>query len=184
VYQVRQRNRNDPSSKTGRIFAMKCMRKESVLQDNLKGTKNERSVLSKLRHPFIVTMHFAFQCKGRLYLIMDYFPGGQFLDMLHKNSPFTSEAVKVYTAEVMLALKELHANGIVHRDLKPENILVDAQGHLVVTDFGCSKVHESRGESGTMAIRSNSWLYFFFLQSARVAWREWNYCYTLEFLVI
>ena len=64
---------------------MKCMRKESVLQDNLKGTKNERSVLSKLRHPFIVTMHFAFQCKGRLYLIM--VTKLKCLDMLHKNPP-------------------------------------------------------------------------------------------------
>jgi len=150
---VRQRNRQDPSSGTGRILAMKCMRKEAVLQDNLKGTKNERSILSMLRHPYIVTMHFAFQCKGRLYLIMDYFPGGQFLDMLHKNSPFTSEAVQIYTGEIFLALKELHANGIVHRDLKPENILVDIKGHLAVTDFGCSKVHDDKAQP----IRSNSW---------------------------
>lgn len=49
VYQVRQRSRSrqDPSSGTGRILAMKCMRKEAVLQDNLKGTKNERSILSR-----------------------------------------------------------------------------------------------------------------------------------------
>ena len=46
--------------------------------------------------------------------------------------------VRIYTGQVMLALKELHAHGIVHRDLKPENILIDAKGHLVVTDFGCS----------------------------------------------
>ena len=153
VYQVRQRNRLDPACKTGRVLAMKCMRKDAVLADNLKGTKNERSILSRLRHPFIVTMHFAFQCKGRLYLIMDYFPGGQFLDMLHKNSPFSDEAVKVYSGEIFLALKELHANGIVHRDLKPENILVDAAGHLVVTDFGCSKIDDNSDGP----VRSKSW---------------------------
>ena len=59
----------------------------------------------------------------------------------------------MYTGEIFLALKELHAHGIVHRDLKPENILVDSVGHLVVTDFGCSKIHESEGQP----MRSNSW---------------------------
>ncbi|EKX44014.1 hypothetical protein GUITHDRAFT_51031, partial [Guillardia theta CCMP2712] len=148
VYQVRKHD-------SGKIYAMKCMRKEVVLKDNLRGTKAERSVMSRLRHPYIVTMHYAFQCKGRLYLIMDYFPGGQFLDLLHKNAPFSAEAAQIYTAEVTLALEELHANGIVHRDLKPENILVDAAGHLVVTDFGCSKVHEDGDCSSP--IRSQSW---------------------------
>jgi hypothetical protein len=68
------------------------------------------------------------------------------------------QAVRIYTGEVMLALKELHAHGIVHRDLKPENILVDAHGHLVVTDFGCSKVKDATNEEGGGApVRSNSW---------------------------
>ena len=68
------------------------------------------------------------------------------------------QAVRIYLGEVMLALKELHAHGIVHRDLKPENILVDAHGHLVVTDFGCSKVKDATNEEGGGApVRSNSW---------------------------
>eukprot|EP00960_Hanusia_phi_P052753 761634-Hanusia_phi.AAC.2 len=54
VYQVRKHD-------SGKVFAMKCMRKEVVLKDNLRGTKAERSVMSRLRHPYIVTMHFAFQ---------------------------------------------------------------------------------------------------------------------------
>lgn len=29
--------------------------------------------------------------------------------------------------------------GIIYRDIKLENILIDAQGHIVITDFGLSK---------------------------------------------
>ena len=44
--------------------------------------------------------------------------------------------------------------GIVHRDLKPENVLVTSRGHLVVTDFGASKlVDKDEGD-----IRTNSWV--------------------------
>eukprot|EP00291_Cryptomonas_curvata_P029838 CAMPEP_0172208048 /NCGR_PEP_ID=MMETSP1050-20130122/34223_1 /TAXON_ID=233186 /ORGANISM="Cryptomonas curvata, Strain CCAP979/52" /LENGTH=758 /DNA_ID=CAMNT_0012887531 /DNA_START=382 /DNA_END=2658 /DNA_ORIENTATION=- len=145
VFQVRKKD-------TSLILAMKCMRKDCVMKDNFRGTKNERHILSSVRHPYIVNMHYAFQCKGRLYLIMDYFPGGQFLDLLQHHAPFNPDAYTLYTGEIVLALAELHGRGIVHRDLKPENILVDSQGHLVITDFGCSKMSDENG-----SVRTASW---------------------------
>ena len=40
-------------------------------------------------------------------------------------------------AELVLALEHLHHTvGVVYRDLKPENCLLDAEGHLLLTDFG------------------------------------------------
>ena len=47
--------------------------------------------------------------------------------------------VKLYVAELALALNYLHSLGIVYRDLKPENILLAEDGHIKLTDFGLSK---------------------------------------------
>lgn len=49
---------------------------------------------------------------------------------------FTEEDVKMYLAELALALSHLHTLGIIYRDLKPENILLDQDGHIALTDFG------------------------------------------------
>ena len=50
----------------------------------------------------------------------------------------SSEHVKIYAAEILLALKYLHQNKIIYRDLKPENILIGMDGHLKLVDFGLS----------------------------------------------
>ncbi|TGZ64607.1 hypothetical protein CRM22_006295 [Opisthorchis felineus] len=45
-----------------------------------------------------------------------------------------------YVAEISEALIWLHSIGIVHQDLKPDNILIQADGHIILTDFGLACV--------------------------------------------
>eukprot|EP00802_Teleaulax_amphioxeia_P007241 Tamp_07247.p1 GENE.Tamp_07247~~Tamp_07247.p1 ORF type:complete len:501 (+),score=90.66 Tamp_07247:1030-2532(+) len=152
VYQCRKKS-------SGRIMALKAMRKHLVIEElNVEGTRNERSVLETIQHPFIVRLHCAFHDTGRLYLLMDWHNGGHLLRLLQEKSPLSEHETRFYLAELVLAIEGLHEQGIVHRDLKPENVLIDCHGHLVVTDFGASKIaleHEAE-EDGD--IRTNSWV--------------------------
>ena len=44
------------------------------------------------------------------------------------------------TVQVLLALECLHSNSIAYRDLKPENTLISLDGHVLLADFGVSKI--------------------------------------------
>lgn len=99
----------------------------------------ERNVLSLISHPFIVKMHYAFQTVDKLFLILDYCPGGDLGEHLQKDKKFSEERVRLYLAEIILALENLHKRDIIFRDLKPDNIVLDADGHALLTDFGLSK---------------------------------------------
>lgn len=124
----------------GQIYAMKVMRKAAIIAKNqVTHTKDEKSILQKIIHPFIVQLHFAFQTKDKLYMILDFVNGGELFYHLKKEGKFDEERVKFYAAEIASALLHLHKQGIIYRDLKPENILVDKDGHIVITDFGLSK---------------------------------------------
>jgi len=125
---------------TGKIYAMKVLQKEAIINRNqVIHTRSEKSILQQVQHPFIVGLHYAFQTKDKLYMILDYVNGGELFFHLKHEGKFSESRVKFYTAEISLALAHLHGLGIVYRDLKPENILLDCDGHIVITDFGLSK---------------------------------------------
>ena len=58
---------------------------------------------------------------------------------LQKDRKFTEERAKMYLAEILLAMEDLHKRDIIFRDLKPDNIVFDEEGHAMLTDFGLSK---------------------------------------------
>eukprot|EP01090_Pellita_catalonica_P021908 TRINITY_DN8329_c0_g1_i1.p1 TRINITY_DN8329_c0_g1~~TRINITY_DN8329_c0_g1_i1.p1 ORF type:complete len:424 (-),score=99.66 TRINITY_DN8329_c0_g1_i1:58-1329(-) len=136
VFQVKKKN--EPEK--GKIFAMKVLRKEAIFaRKQVAHTKAEKTILSKIQHPFIIRMHWAFQTEQKLYMILDYINGGELFFHLKNDHRFSEDRVRLYVAEMALALSHLHSLDIVYRDLKPENILIDNQGHIVITDFGLSK---------------------------------------------
>lgn len=129
---------------TGRLYAQKQFKKASLTVHKrlVEQTKTERSILESVnRHPFVVKLFYAFQDHEKLYLILEYAQGGELFTHLAAEKMFTEEVASFYMAEMVLALEHLHRDlGVVYRDLKPENCLLDDQGHLLLTDFGLSKV--------------------------------------------
>ena len=88
---------------SGRIYAMKILRKAQLVRaKQIERTKTERRVLQAIDHPFIMRLHYAFQVRSarartaplssssvdvprlpssqtedKLYLVLDYCPGGE-----------------------------------------------------------------------------------------------------------
>jgi protein-serine/threonine kinase len=121
---------------------MKILKKSRVAntKKRLEYVVTERRVLRRANHPFIAQLRYAFQSPSRLYLVTDFFGGGELLMHLKRFRRFSEPKARFFAAEVALGLEYLHARGIVHRDLKPENVLLDEEGHVRLTDFGLSKV--------------------------------------------
>jgi serine/threonine protein kinase len=135
--------------RTGCEYAMKILSKEETREaDNVELAKLERDVLKEARHPFVVQMAFAFQTPQKLYMVMDLVEGGDMYEHMKKQQRFSEDVVRVWAAEISLALGYLHSIGIIYRDLKPDNILLDMEGHCRITDFGLSyKVQSADGRA-------------------------------------
>ena len=124
--------------KSDNVFlALKVMRKEKLIEkSHSEYIRMERDVLTRVQHPYIVTLHASFQTTSKLYLVLDFINGGHLFFQLYKQGTFLEPLAAIYTAEIVLAISYLHELGIIHRDLKPENILLDF-GEQQGTSFAC-----------------------------------------------
>ena len=143
---------------TKKIYAMKSMLKTRIIDTkNEQNVIDEREILSKLNHPFIANMHYAFQDYSNLYLVQDYLSGGNLRYQMIKRKKFTENQIKFLLGCLILSLSYLKTKGIIHRDIKPENLVFDSEGYLRLTDFGLSKLksevncNETSGTPGYMS---------------------------------
>lgn len=127
-------------------LALKVLDKSDVFKDRLhfESAVNERLTLELVRgKPFMAQLRYAFQTRSCLYLVTDFYEGGDLFSFLrgHHNDVRESQAIRII-AEVVLALQSMHEMGIVYRDLKPENVLLDGEGHVRLADLGLAKLLE------------------------------------------
>ena len=71
----------------------------------------ETEIFNDLRS---LQLHYAFQDQKFLYMVMDYMPGGDLVNLM-SNYDVPEKWAKFYCAEVVLALDAIHSMGFVHR---------------------------------------------------------------------
>jgi serine/threonine-protein kinase len=114
--------------------------------------QQEAKTAAKLDHPNIIPIFRVESEAGLVYFVMKYVTGHS-LDQLLEQGPVTFEVARRILREAALALGHAHKRGIVHRDVKPANIMMEADGRVVLTDFGISKALDGGSAlTGTGAI--------------------------------
>lgn len=139
VYLVRERL-------SGFIYALKTVRKVKPERgrsgrSHAEQSFIERNILASVRHPYIVKLYYTLQDDRDLHFVFEYASGGELHTFIDNYGHLDQYGSAFYASELVLALHYLHTEfGVVHRDLKTENCLIDRDGHLLLADFGLSKI--------------------------------------------
>ena len=127
--------------------AVKIMRRDAPgigSQDFQKARERfefEAQLGARLDHPNVIKVYDFEEAEGKLYLVMEYAPGGSLRDRLDlKGSPSIEEVVNL-GLNVCAGLRTIHEQlRAVHRDLKPSNILISEDGTAKIADLGLAQV--------------------------------------------
>lgn len=123
---------------SGRYYAIKqmdrCLLKTNRQLDNI---RNESRLLQELSNcPCIVKILQTFETSKYILIVMEYVRGGELFYYIRKYTMFNDYTARFFAAEILVALRHMHARHIIYRDLKPENILISDTGHVKLADFG------------------------------------------------
>ena len=123
-----------------KYYACKIIRKQRIQTEHQKENfVREIRILQQMRNPHIVSLFDLLTDTINYYVILEYCPNGDLLNVCVSKIKLTEDEARVYLKEILLGLKFVHQNKVGHRDLKPENIMIDAEGHAKISDFGLSK---------------------------------------------
>ncbi|CAO2204772.1 unnamed protein product [Urochloa humidicola] len=152
----------------GSTVAVKRLYKNSY--KSVEQFQNEVEILSRLRHPNLVTLYGCTSPRSSrdLLLVYEFVPNGTLADHLHggarggASSPAPPPlpwhvrlGIAVETASALNYLHAVEPRQVVHRDVKSNNILLDEGYHVKVADFGLSRLfpahatHVSTAPQGT-----------------------------------
>lgn len=132
------------------IVAIKVLQKSQLLKAGVEHQlRREIEIQSHLRHRNILRMYGYFYDAKRIYLILEYSPGGEMYKRLTTKGRFSEKASARYICDLAMALQYCHKKHVIHRDIKPENLLIGACGEVKIADFGWS-VHAPTSRRNTL----------------------------------
>lgn len=143
VYLAREKN-------SKYIVALKVLQKQQLLKANVEHQlRREIEIQSHLRHRNILRLFGYFYDEKRIFLILEFAPGGELYKQLMDQGKFPERQSADYTLQMARALSYCHSKHVIHRDIKPENLLLGSKGELKIADFGWS-VHAPSSRRNTL----------------------------------
>jgi len=128
--------------RSGESFAIKCVTKAKLTEEDEIALKDEISVLSTLQNPNIIRLYDVFEEKEFYYLITEKMLGGELFDRIVQKSYYNEKEARDVCRILFQALGYCHKNKVAHRDLKPENLLLTSESNdsdIKIADFGFAK---------------------------------------------
>jgi serine/threonine-protein kinase len=119
----------------------------------------EATVLAQLDHPNLPKVSDFFAVGGRDYLVMDYVPGSDLLQIVRearRKGRFLPEAqVLGWADQLCAALSYMHRQDppVLHRDIKPANVKLTPEGDVKLVDFGLVKPMDPQETSTFTGLR-------------------------------
>ncbi|ETW06233.1 CAMK/CAMK1 protein kinase, variant 1 [Aphanomyces invadans] len=127
---------------TGKKFAIKCIKKSGLSQEDLDALHEEIDILKKMEHPNIMTLFEVYTEAQYYYLVTEFMEGGELFDRIVEKTFYTEKEARDLVQVLLGAIKYCHDQNVVHRDLKPENLLLtskDDDAYIKIGDFGFAK---------------------------------------------
>lgn len=132
VYLARER-------KSKFIVAIKAIKKSQLLKAGVEHQlRREIEIQSHLRQRNILRMYGYFWDEKRIYIILEFAPGGELYKVLTSKGRFSEHTTARYILDLSRALAYCHTKHVIHRDIKPENLLIGQRGDIKIADFGWS----------------------------------------------
>lgn len=108
---------------TQKLLALKIIKKLPTLFHQIQMEKEV--YLSSAGFPFIGTLFECFQTKKRVFLVLEYCPGGNLRALLNNLKLLTEDQARFLACQIVLGLEFFHLRGYVLLDLKPDNLLIN-----------------------------------------------------------
>src|SRR5699024_11394152 len=112
-------------------------------------------VAGRSTRPGLVTVLDVVDEDDRPWIVMELVEASTLEELIDLGGPLPYQRVAEIGLQLIDALKVAHSEGIIHRDVKPENVMINAEGRVVLTDFGlAARDGESRGGASGRIIGS------------------------------
>lgn len=127
-----------------REVALKILSEEfSRDEKRISAFENEARLTASFSHPNVVSVFTTGKAFGRLYIAMEFVPGGHFEHHIRERGRIPEMEALPLAIQVAEGLKGAQVAGLIHRDVKPGNILLDAEGNAKLVDFGLALVTQA-----------------------------------------